>query len=580
MAKQQYRLTTESQWMGASGNAILALFNVPGSGKKIVVHDIEIYNKNQLGKQVTVDTSTNCPNIFKVAFVSSLTGGNLVPIVKHNSSATNFPSTIQVKTGAAFVPTYENWNGTTTYTDATVAINDTTFTPGSAPSWIASEHVNANRYLVVTSGNNIGTYKILGNDTSSCTLIEPPFYQAGSTTGIVANITSIINKSILKQGVPSISITPISSSGYFNNNHRTSPGTIWSKQESGDLQNITIRANEKLAVFVDQINYSAPMFVEATFIVDGSPNYTYKTSFYTYLTSEKEALLSFDNNSGSGLVLRLVNISVTEVGTLDTPYFQIVPFGSIDPASFSDSAKVLTATPTNSSYGSLSASIAKILTNVPVLPYGVPQSSIALGAPAAAVPRGFNYLNSKDFIGPVYRTYFPEAAANKFRSTTYFATFTPGTFGTHVSQALSKINNGPITIREGESIGIVSGAETATAATSVPISGFGAYEFSLTFTVENATTPSLTFTGLKDNTEVRIFDHTTGTELGGIEIATAGSTDNRSFSWEYEYSSGAAVDVMLVSLGYQIIRFDNLALTTTGSIIPIQQAVDRWYSNN
>lgn len=582
MAKQQYRIATRSKWMGASGNAILALYNVPGSGKKLTITSVEIYNNNQLGRGNAADTVSNINQMFRFVFASTLAGGETVPLSKMNSSASAFPSTVQVKTRTGFTPELINWNGTTTYTDGTVAAGDTTFTPDSAPSWLASEHYGTNRYLVVSSGSNAGQYRIIANSTTALTL-EHGLPAAGSTTGYIAQPKALIDHGLVKVGIPSNSMPPLAGSGYSDANFEMGGGAVFRACSNSNVQPITIRAGEKLVFFAESINNSFPMMVEATIVRSGSPNRTYKACFFHTLDSNQEAILTIDNNTGSGEVIYLTGVSVSELGTLDTPYFQLVPFGGISPASFDDSEVALTAVPTNSTYGALAGTVAKVFTNVPVLPYGVPQSYIALGAPAAAVPRGFNYLNSKDFIGPVYMTYFPEAAAFKTPATAAFTLSPPGTFGSHLSQSMGVIKGcgtSGIVVREGEAIGIVSGAETATAATAVPISGFGSYEFCVTFSVENATSPALTFTGLKDNTEIRIFDHTTGTELAGIENATTGTENNRSFSWEYEYSTGLAVDVMLVSLGYQIIRFDNLALTTTGIEIPIQQTTDRWYSNS
>jgi len=89
----------------------------------------------------------------------------------------------------------------------------------------------------------------------------------------------------------------------------------------------------------------------------------------------------------------------------------------------------------------------------------------------------------------------------------------------------------------------------------------------------------ITITGLKDNTEVRIFDSaTTGpqTELAGIENATDGTTDNRSFT--FTLAVGTIVDIVLISVQYENERLDNFELTTTQDL-PFEQVLDRNYSN-
>ena len=563
--------------MGASGNAILALYNVPGSGKKISVHSVEIYNKNRLGRTSTVDTVSFAPQRLKIALVSSLAGGESLNVAKMNSSATTFPATIQMETHSSYSPTLINWNGSVTYTDATVAVGDLVF-DATTPGWIANEHRDAERYFVVASGGNAGTYRIISNTTVQLTL-DRPFVSATSTTGYIAEAQCIASHGLLKHSVPSVSSPPLLSSGYVNQNFYGSTGSCWARGNSSNQQDIYVRAGEKLAVFADFINHSLPVFVEATVIVEGTPNYTYQVSYYTYLDSEYETVLSIDNNAGSGKVLRLIKLSVSEVGTVDTPYFQLVPIGSVEPSSFDDTDKRLTVFPNNSADGALSSSIGMLFTNVPVLPYGIPTSYIAEGAPAAATPRGFNYLNSKDFIGPAYMTYFPEAAAFKDNNQ-YYTAGAPGTFGTHVSHEYSRIKGfggAPIVLREGETLGLVSGAETATGTVAIGISGFGAYEFSLTFTVEDAVTPTVEFTGLQAGSEIRAYvgtDPATSTEIPGSGTESSGTT--HSFTHDYAGSNGY---VMIFSNNYLPIKLDFTPFLAAVVSIPIQQTFDRNYSN-
>ncbi len=558
--------------MGASGNAILALYNVPGSGKKISVHSVEIYNKNRLGRTSTVDTVSFAPQRLKIALVSTMSGGESLAVAKMNSNAPDFPATINMKTRSSYSPTLINWNGSVTYTDATVAVGDLVF-DATTPGWIANEHRDAERYFVVSSGGNAGTYRIISNTTTQLTL-DRPFLSNTSTTGYIAEAQCIASHGVLKMSVPSISSPPLSSAGYVNQNYYGSTGRIWARGNSSNQQDIYVRAGEKLAVFADFINHSLPVFVEATVIVEGTPNYTYQVSYYTYLDSEYETILSIDNNAGSGKVLRLITLSVSEVGTVDTPYFQLVPIGSIEPSSFVDTDKRLTVFPNNSTDGALSSSVGILFTNVPVLPYGIPTSYIAEGAPVAATPRGFNYLNSKDFIGPAYMTYFPEAAAFKEPVTTYYTAGAPGTFGTHVSHEYSRIKGfggAPIVLREGETLGLVSGAETATGTVAIGISGFGAYEFSLTFTVEPAITPSVTLTGLQTGSDVVFLLAGTSTELANID-ANSGTT------YTYIFDTTTTVDIGVFKAGYVPFYIRNYALTYANVSLPVAQVADRNYS--
>ena len=88
---------------------------------------------------------------------------------------------------------------------------------------------------------------------------------------------------------------------------------------------------------------------------------------------------------------------------------------------------------------------------------------------------------------------------------------------------------------------------------------------------------SVTFTGLKDNTEVRIYSAGTSTELAGVENATAGTTDNRSFT--AAIASSTSVDYTLVNNLYEIIRVEGFTWPSADQDIAIQQRLDRNYSN-
>lgn len=88
---------------------------------------------------------------------------------------------------------------------------------------------------------------------------------------------------------------------------------------------------------------------------------------------------------------------------------------------------------------------------------------------------------------------------------------------------------------------------------------------------------TVTFTGLKDNTEVRIYATGTGTELAGVENATDGSTDNRSFS--ATISAGTVVDYVIISLLYENIRIEGFTWPTVTQDLPVVQRFDRNYEN-
>ena len=102
-------------------------------------------------------------------------------------------------------------------------------------------------------------------------------------------------------------------------------------------------------------------------------------------------------------------VSVEEMGTYDSPYFQLVPVGGLNADSAQDAQALLPIGKMDTAYPDPTAFI-KAYADVQIFPFGQPESAFAEGS--AGSPKGFNYLKTKDFIGTVYRTNFPEGVAH------------------------------------------------------------------------------------------------------------------------------------------------------------------------
>jgi hypothetical protein len=83
----------------------------------------------------------------------------------------------------------------------------------------------------------------------------------------------------------------------------------------------------------------------------------------------------------------------------------------------------------------------------------------------------------------------------------------------------------------------------------------------------------VTFANLKDNTEVRVYAAGTKTELAGIENATAGSPDARTFT--ATIAAATSVDYTLVNEQYEIIRVEGFTWPSSDQTIVVQQRFDR-----
>lgn len=88
---------------------------------------------------------------------------------------------------------------------------------------------------------------------------------------------------------------------------------------------------------------------------------------------------------------------------------------------------------------------------------------------------------------------------------------------------------------------------------------------------------TVTLTGLKDDTEIRVFDTGTTTEIAGIEDATAGSPDDRTF--DITLAAATAVDIRIINVTHEIEKLTNYIMPSVDASLPIQQRFDRNYAN-
>jgi hypothetical protein len=92
-------------------------------------------------------------------------------------------------------------------------------------------------------------------------------------------------------------------------------------------------------------------------------------------------------------------------------------------------------------------------------------------------------------------------------------------------------------------------------------------------TVTISSSVTVTLTGLKNPSEVRVFNAGTTTERSGTGAESVTDGDHA-----FSVPSGTSVDIVILSLGYQNMRI--LAFSTTSSTsIPVSQVIDRQYYN-
>lgn len=94
-----------------------------------------------------------------------------------------------------------------------------------------------------------------------------------------------------------------------------------------------------------------------------------------------------------------------------------------------------------------------------------------------------------------------------------------------------------------------------------------------TTTVVNSV--SVTLSGLKDDSEVRVYETGTTIEVAGIETATDGTPDDRSFT--FSDSPGDQIDIVVLALKYKWLKLINVTVPNDNTTIPVQQIIDRNY---
>lgn len=90
-------------------------------------------------------------------------------------------------------------------------------------------------------------------------------------------------------------------------------------------------------------------------------------------------------------------------------------------------------------------------------------------------------------------------------------------------------------------------------------------------------TKSVTLTGLRNNTEIRVYTSGTTAELAGIEDATAGTSDARTFT--FALTAGTIVDIRIHNKTYEALAILAFTIPSTDSSIPVSQRFDRNYVN-
>ena len=100
-------------------------------------------------------------------------------------------------------------------------------------------------------------------------------------------------------------------------------------------------------------------------------------------------------------------------------------------------------------------------------------------------------------------------------------------------------------------------------------------------TVNIQQTVTWTFSGIVSGSELRI-QTARGANPSGAELFAVETTDGTNVDWTYnfaDYGAGYTVDIIIHNILYEHLRIDGVTLPDADATLPIQQTLDRWYSN-
>jgi len=150
-------------------------------------------------------------------------------------------------------------------------------------------------------------------------------------------------------------------------------------------------------------------------------------------------------------------------------------------------------------------------------------------------------------------------------------------------------NNAAIVNTSGNDVVITCDGTTVTSEVTVTQQGVGG---SITVVGQPR---NFELTGLKDNTEVRLINSATNTEIAGVEdviggvgtginngggtVTVSGTTNDNTFNYAYQYSADIDIFAAIISGSSFEIQYLDSTLEDSDKSIPIQQQTDRNFNN-
>lgn len=272
-------------------------------------------------------------------------------------------------------------------------------------------------------------------------------------------------------------------------------------------------------------------------------------------------------HNGSASSITIMEWGATQLGSYSvSPYLQVVPFSGIPLESVNTAKEAPKAEPMDSNSPAASTWI-NLFQDVPLTPLGAPiQYASDIGGGA---PKGFNYLATKDFLGPTFRSLLMECSQ--------YSTGTPDGRGFDWPAEGKDIGikyGGGIIIRPGEGIAVAIAAETAVSTSAVLLAGYNPIFVAIVFDVDNLIQPYLTINNLQVGSDIVVLAPGTNTEYASVD-----SIGGTTYSLAYDPDAFQSVDICVYKTGYVPFIIRNLNIGTLGVSVPAAQVIDRAYLN-
>jgi hypothetical protein len=487
-----YRINATDIVSSQSGNGIIALYNNIGSGKRIYIKSVEIQNL----RRDSIGANTRVADI-KILRTTAQTSGNAITPLKLDTDATDFPSAIKVyKGGNPAIETHSIPISTTG--NLSFAIGPPGTITRTSGSWITDGIKQGSIVTITGSASNNNTFRVR---STTATVITVETQQAVVTEAAVAATATAVEEELLGRFTLRHSFFAATTNAFFNNfnlgDKEKNFGSVYNDvlNKGGTIEPIWLAAGEGLSLTLNNtfdldaatdVKENHIYLLECLVSVDWSPDKTYAISEYVTYEGEGSSIFSIMNETGSGRNIKIHDITVSEIGDTSTPYFMVVPFDSIESLAAADTSRDLSYMKLDTTSIDID-SFVKIKKDVSLYPKGFSTGSalFPLSFGSSVPANGLNYFITKDFLGPIYGSFFPEKsnfAANPTTAiTNNFKTISS------IDEAVFRSND--LFLSEGEGLAIVAAAEALTLAAGVAqqVNKFstGKYDYSINFSVED-----------------------------------------------------------------------------------------------